>query len=131
MISPLSWTPIAVALFGIGSQPVIFLVAAAAVWPVLLNTVAGMQRVSNNSPPWCFRLCGATFRTACGWRWASVGWFWYRPRCSVCVRVWGIRFSTRDQLAYDQVVAVIAVIGVLGYLLNVAARVLLSPIRAR
>src|SRR5690625_2556486 len=31
MISPLSWAPVAVAVFGIGNEPVIFLVAAAAV----------------------------------------------------------------------------------------------------
>lgn len=37
--------------------------------------------------------------------------------------------NARDQLAYDQVVAVIAVIGVLGYLLDLAARILLAPRR--
>ncbi|MGP4017767.1 ABC transporter permease [Saccharopolyspora sp. 5N708] len=37
MISPLSWAPVAVALFGIGHRPVFFLVAAAAVWPILLG----------------------------------------------------------------------------------------------
>jgi NitT/TauT family transport system permease protein len=37
--------------------------------------------------------------------------------------------NVRDHLAYDQVVAVIAVIGVLGYLLDVAAPGLLSPRR--
>jgi NitT/TauT family transport system permease protein len=37
--------------------------------------------------------------------------------------------NARDQLAYDQVVAEIVVIGVLGYLLDWAARRLLSPRR--
>jgi len=41
MISPLSWAPVAVALFGIGHQPVYFLIAIAAVWPITLNTIAG------------------------------------------------------------------------------------------
>jgi len=45
MISPLSWAPIAVAVFGIGNEPVIFLIAVAAVWPVLINTVAGVRAV--------------------------------------------------------------------------------------
>lgn len=45
MISRLSWAPIAVALFGIGNQPVIFLIAAAAVWPSLLNTAAGVHAI--------------------------------------------------------------------------------------
>ncbi|WP_395105334.1 ABC transporter permease [Actinomadura sp. SCN-SB] len=45
MISPLAWAPVAVALFGVGHQPVVFLVAMAAVWPVLLNTTAGVRGI--------------------------------------------------------------------------------------
>lgn len=71
MISPLSWAPIALALFGIGHQPVFFPIAAAAVWPIV----------------------------------------------------------TRDQLAYDQVMAVIVVIGVLGFCLDWGARHLLRERR--
>jgi NitT/TauT family transport system permease protein len=37
--------------------------------------------------------------------------------------------NARDQLAYDQVVAVIVVIGILGYLLDLLARALLSTRR--
>ncbi len=43
MISPLSWTPVAIILFGIGSGPVYFLIAIAAVWPVIINTAAGVK----------------------------------------------------------------------------------------
>ncbi|MEM7103042.1 MAG: ABC transporter permease [Bacteroidota bacterium] len=43
MISPLSWTPVAIIVFGIGSGPVYFLISIAAVWPVLLNTAAGVH----------------------------------------------------------------------------------------
>ena len=32
-----------VAVFGIGNEPVIFLIAVAAVWPVLINTAAGVR----------------------------------------------------------------------------------------
>lgn len=39
--------------------------------------------------------------------------------------------NARDQLAYDQVTAVILVIGVLGYVLDVAARRLLGRITPR
>jgi NitT/TauT family transport system permease protein len=42
MISPLAWTPIAIIVFGVGDTPVYFLVAVAAVWPVLLGTAAGV-----------------------------------------------------------------------------------------
>ncbi len=53
MISPLSWTPIALAsCFGIGNQPVIFLIAVAAVWPVLLNTAAGVRAVDPGCSMW-------------------------------------------------------------------------------
>src|SRR5690606_37798462 len=43
MISPLSWMPIAVMVMGVGDQPIYFLLAFAAVWPILLNTAAGVK----------------------------------------------------------------------------------------
>jgi NitT/TauT family transport system permease protein len=48
MVSPLAWTPIAIMLFGIGSPPVVFLIAIAAVWPVTMNTVAGVRALDPN-----------------------------------------------------------------------------------
>jgi NitT/TauT family transport system permease protein len=42
-ISPLSWTPVAIILFGIGDNPVYFLVSIAAIWPIILNTSSGVQ----------------------------------------------------------------------------------------
>lgn len=44
-ISPLAWTPVAIILFGVGSQPVYFLVSIAAVWPIIINTAAGVQAI--------------------------------------------------------------------------------------
>ena len=49
MVSPLSWTPIAIILFGIGSAPVYFLVFIAAVWPVVYSTARG---ISSANPVW-------------------------------------------------------------------------------
>ncbi|HEY2322044.1 MAG TPA: ABC transporter permease subunit [Thermoanaerobaculia bacterium] len=43
MVSPLSWAPVAIIVFGIGSAPVYFLIAIAAVWPIALNTAAGIR----------------------------------------------------------------------------------------
>ena len=43
MISPLSWTPVAIIVFGIGSGPVYFLISIAAVWPIIINTAAGIH----------------------------------------------------------------------------------------
>ena len=36
MISPLSWTPLAIILFGVGDNPVYFLIAIGAIWPLSL-----------------------------------------------------------------------------------------------
>lgn len=49
MISPLSWTPVAIIVLGVGSAPVYFLVAVAAVWPVIINTAAGVRSAD---PQW-------------------------------------------------------------------------------
>ena len=43
MISPLSWTPVAIILLGLGSEPVYFLISIAAVWPIIINTAAGVR----------------------------------------------------------------------------------------
>src|SRR6185312_17492333 len=49
MISPLSWMPIAVMAFGVGDRPIYFLLAFAGVWPILLNTAAGVRQLD---PSW-------------------------------------------------------------------------------
>ncbi|MDP1051299.1 ABC transporter permease subunit, partial [Klebsiella quasipneumoniae] len=48
MISPLSWMPIAVMVLGVGDAPVYFLLAFAAVWPILLSTAAGVAQLDRN-----------------------------------------------------------------------------------
>ena len=145
MISPLSWTPIALAVFGIGNQPVIFLIVVAAVWPVLLNTAAGVRAVdpgllnvarSFHATRWELLLAVVlpAIRThvQTGIRLAlGVAWIVLVPAEMLGVRS-GLGYqilNARDQLAYDQVVAVIVVIGVLGFLLDAAARWLLNPAR--
>src|SRR5699024_9580503 len=49
MISPLSWMPVAVMAFGIGDGPIYFLLTITAVWPIALNTAAGVQQLE---PSW-------------------------------------------------------------------------------
>jgi NitT/TauT family transport system permease protein len=145
MISPLSWAPIAVAVFGIGSEPVIFLIAAAAVWPILLNTAAGVHAiepgyldVARSFHATRLELLSAVVLPAIrgpvqtGLRLAlGIAWIVLVPAEMLGVRS-GLGYqllNARDQLAYDQVVAVIVVIGILGYLLDWAARRLLSSRR--
>src|SRR5690606_760851 len=48
MISPLSWMPIAVMVFGIGDAPIYFLLTFAAVWPIMLNTAAGVRQLDRS-----------------------------------------------------------------------------------
>jgi NitT/TauT family transport system permease protein len=145
MISPLSWTPIAVAVFGIGSQPVIFLIAAAAIWPIVLNTIAGVRAIDPGLLD-VARTFHATRRellvavvlpairgpVQTGLRLAvGIAWIVLVPAEMLGVRS-GLGYqilNARDQLAYDQVVAVIVVIGVIGYLLDLLTRILLASRR--
>ncbi|MUM17617.1 ABC transporter permease [Mycobacterium sp. CBMA271] len=146
MVSPLSWTPIAVAVFGIGSQPVIFLIAAAAVWPILLNTTAGVHGIERGylDVARSFHATRIEVLTSVvlpavrghihtGVRIAlGIAWVVLVPAEMLGVRS-GLGYqilNARDQLAYDQVVAVILVIGLLGYGLDIIARRLLE-IRSR
>lgn len=145
MVSPLSWAPIAVALFGIGNQPVIFLIAMAAVWPIVINTAAGVKaidegylRVARSFDASRWELLTAVVLPATrghvqtGIRIAlGIAWVVLVPAEMLGVRS-GLGYqilNSRDQLAYDQVIAIIVVIGLIGYLLDSAARALLSDRR--
>jgi NitT/TauT family transport system permease protein len=147
MISPLSWAPVAVALFGIGHRPVFFLVAAAAAWPILLNTAQGVRAVDPGHLL-VARSLGATWietlRTVIlpsirgsvltGIRLAlGIAWVVLVPGEMLGVDS-GLGYeilNARDQLAYDKMMGLILVIGVLGSLLDaVASRTLTSTRRA-
>jgi NitT/TauT family transport system permease protein len=145
MISPLSWAPIAVAVFGIGNEPVIFLIIVAAVFPILLNTAAGVHAiepgylyVARSFHATRLELLTAVVLPAVrghvltGLRVAlGIAWVVLVPAEMLGVRS-GLGYqilNARDQLAYDQVVAVIVVIGVLGFAMDLAARRLLAPLR--
>jgi len=49
MISPTSWMPLAVMVFGVGDRPIYFLLTFAAVWPILLAPAEGVKRLQ---PSW-------------------------------------------------------------------------------
>ncbi|MET8654227.1 ABC transporter permease [Nocardia aurea] len=142
MISPLSWAPIAVALFGIGNQPVIFLVAAASVWPIVLNTAAGVRAIdpglllvarsfgaSRREQLSSVILPAIRAQVQTGLRVAlGIAWVVLVPAEMLGVRS-GLGYqilNARDQLAYDQVMAVIVVIGIIGYALDTLSRVVLD-----
>lgn len=138
MVSPLSWAPVAVALFGVGHAPVIFLVAIAAVWPIALNTASGVVAMD----PLHVRVAttlGATrpeiLRTVVlpsirpftmtGVRLAlGIAWVVIVPAEMLGVSS-GLGYeilNARDRLAYDEMLVVIIVIGVIGIALDSLAQ---------
>lgn len=138
MISPLSWTPIAVMVLGIGNAPVYFLIFIAAVWPLIINTAAGVKACD---PRWTemARSLGATssevlrhvvvpavtkhivtgFRLALG-----VGWIVLVPAEMLGVRA-GLGYAildARDRMAYPELMATILLIGLIGWIIDTVAR---------
>lgn len=142
MISPLSWMPIAVMAFGIGDAPIYFLLTFAGVWPILLNTSAGVRGLRRG---WLLlgrslaatRLetfvhiiaPGSLASVLTGCRLAiGVLWIVLVP-CEMLGVSAGLGYlvlDTRDRMAYSELMAVILLIGLLGYLLDSAIRYLFT-----
>jgi len=140
MVSPLSWMPLAVMVLGIGDAPVHFLLAFAAVWPIVLNVAAGVAAID---PRWLrlARSLSAGRRETLfgiivpailghlltGLR-LAIGLIWI---VLVPAEMLGVQaglgyyiLDARDRLAYGELLAVILYIGLLGYLLDHGARAL-------
>lgn len=138
MISPLSWMPVAVMAFGIGDGPIYFLLTITAVWPIALNTAAGVQQLE---PSWLslarslsatraeilFRviLPGILGPVLTGAR-LAIGMIWILlVPCEMLGVTSGLGYyilDTRDRLAYSELMGVIILIGILGFLLDFMAR---------
>lgn len=138
MISPLSWMPLAVMVLGVGNAPVIFLLVFAAVWPIMLNTAAGVAALDRNwlslaaslsATRWesisQVILPGVVTHVLTGLRLAiGISWIVLVPAEMLGVSA-GLGYfilDTRDRLAYDELMATIIVIGILGYTLDGVAR---------
>jgi NitT/TauT family transport system permease protein len=134
MISPLSWMPIAVMAFATWDGAIIFLIAVAAVWPILFATAAGVRRID---PAWLkvSRNLGAKpahllvyvilpaiaqdiltgIRLALGIAWVVLVPAEYLGVSS------GLGYAindARDSLDYARLGATVLVIGVIGYALD-------------
>ena len=138
MISPLSWMPVVVMLFGIGDAPIYFLLAFAAVWSIILNTASG---VKNINPQWLelgrslsvtksemlfkIMLPAVVGDILNGLRLAiGIVWVVLVP-CEMLGVNEGLGYfilDTRDRLAYSELMAAIVLIGVIGWTLDSAAR---------
>jgi NitT/TauT family transport system permease protein len=134
MISPLSWEPIAVIVFAGWDQAIVFLIAIAAVWPVMFSTAAGLSKVD---PAWfkVARNLGAkpwhvvtqiivpaiAFDVLTGIRLAlGVGWIVLVPAEFLGVTS-GFGYTiedARESLEYDKLMAMLLVIGAVGYVLD-------------
>jgi NitT/TauT family transport system permease protein len=138
MVSPLSWMPLAVMVLGVGDVPVYFLLAFAAVWPLMLNTVAGVAQLDPNwmllarslsatrfEVIWRVVLPGITAHILTGVR-LAIGIIWIvlvpAEMLGVSAGLGYFILDTRDRLAYSELMAAIILIGMLGYLLDYAAR---------
>ena len=138
MISPISWMPLAVMVFGIGDAPVYFLLTIAAVWPIMLNISAGVHAVDPRWLTLANSLCATRWETVMriivpaivahaltGIRLAiGIVWIVLVPAEMLGVSA-GLGYfilDTRDRLAYSELMAVILVIGLIGYLLDLSAR---------
>jgi NitT/TauT family transport system permease protein len=131
MTSPLAWMPLAIILFGVGNKPIYVLIAVAAVWPIVINTAHGVRSVN---PVWIkvVRMLGGgkadVLRRAIipailpdiltGLR-ISVGVSWI---VLVPAEMLGVSsglgyyiLDTRDRFDYAELMAVILVVGFLGF----------------
>lgn len=134
MISPLAWMPVAVLAFPTWDGAIVFLIAVAAVWPVMFSTAHGVRRID---PLW-FKVAGNL--GAGGWQMlrrivlpaiaqdvfagirlaVGVAWIVLVPAEYLGVTS-GLGYAindARDTLEYDLLAAIVVVIGVLGYLLD-------------
>lgn len=138
MVSPLSWMPIAVMVLGVGDAPVYFLLAFAAVWPILLNTAAGVAQLDRNWLMLARSLSatrmetvlrvivpGITAHILSGVR-LAIGIIWIilvpAEMLGVSAGLGYFILDARDRLAYPDLMAAILVIGSLGFLLDHGAR---------
>jgi len=140
MTSPLSWMPLAVMVLGIGNPPIYFLLIIAAVWPVLFSTAAAVQALDRRWLAVAQSLGATSFERL--WRVtvpAILPQFFTGVRLAlglawvvlVPAEMLGVRsglgyliLDARDRLAYGEVMALILVIGLIGYFLDALLRLL-------
>jgi NitT/TauT family transport system permease protein len=145
MVSPLAWMPIAVLAFATWDGAIVFLIFAAAVWPIVFATAAGVKRID---PVWLamarnlggskFAVLGAVIIPAVaqdiltGLRLAlGVAWIVLVPAEFLGVTS-GLGYAindARDTLSYDQLTALVLLIGLIGYALDAVIGTLVQRAR--
>lgn len=139
MISPLSWMPIVVIVLGVGDLPIYFLLAFAAVWSLILSTSAGVKSID---PQWLLLAKSMSANKSeilrhivipaimshllTGLR-VSLGIAWVvLVPCEMLGVNEGLGYfilDTRDRLAYSELMAVVIIIGLIGWGLDSLLRI--------
>ena len=142
MISPLSWEPIAVIVFATWNGAIVFLIAIAAVWPIVFATAAGLAKVDPawfkvarnlGAKPWHMVtqiiLPAIMFDILTGVRLAlGVAWIVLVPAEFLGVTS-GLGYSiadARETLSYDHLTAMVLTIGIMGYILDSSLAMLIK-----
>lgn len=140
MISPLSWMPIAVMSLGVGNRSVCFLLAFAAVWPIIMNTASGVTQLdarwiqlgrslaaTRREMLFHLYLPGIAAHLLTGLR-LAVGILWIvlvpAEMLGVSAGLGYLILDTRDRLAYSELSATILVIGLIGFAIDASLRAL-------
>lgn len=134
MISPLAWMPIAVLALPTWNAAIVFLIAAAAIWPIVFATAAGVKRID---PAWIvvgrshgggrldilrrIVLPAVAPDMLTGLRLAlGVAWIVLVPAEYLGVTS-GLGYAindARDTLSYDVLAALVLLIGLIGFSLD-------------
>lgn len=142
MISPLAWMPIAVMVFDTWEGSIVFLITAAAIWPIVFATINGISKIDPDwlsvarnlgAKPvhllWYVILPATAQDIVTGIRLAlGVAWIVLVPAEFLGVTS-GLGYAindARDCLEYDRLAATVVVIGVLGFSLDSVMRLAVS-----
>lgn len=134
MVSPLAWMPLAVMAFATWDEAIIFLIAIAAIWPILFSTAHGVRRIDPDwfkvarnlgaSTPQMIRrivLPAVAQEIFAGIRLAvGVAWIVLVPAEYLGVTS-GLGYAindARDTLDYPRLMSIVLLIGLIGYLLD-------------
>ncbi len=142
MISPISWMPLALVFLPGFEEAIIFLITMATLWPILLNTRNGVGAVNNQwiemarnqgaSPknlilkviyPAALPHIISGLRLAVG-----IGWVVLVPAELLGISS-GLGYlinDARDTLEYDRLMAVITMIGIIGFTIDSLFQVLIN-----
>jgi len=140
MISPLSWMPIAILISPTFENAIYFLISMACVWPMIINTAQGVNRINPQLTAMARNQGASDFQLVMkiilpstlpnivvGFRLAlGISWIVLVPAEFLGISS-GLGYSindARDTLEYDRLLALVIAIGCLGFLLDGGVKLL-------